>query len=122
VLAALGLLSASAGAAASDRFTGQVTDALRNPTHRLAASEDTGRAAADLVFVDVEQAHTTVRTCVRRRDVPARRRICFTLTTGPAGVATVTPLRFKPGRYGVRWTVGGDVVARWRFMVVPADD
>jgi len=96
-----------------------VTDALRNPTHRLAASAASGRAAADLVFIDAKQAHTTVRTCVRRRDVPARRRTCFTLTTAAAGVATVTPLRFPPGRYVVRWTVQGDVVARWRFVVIP---
>jgi hypothetical protein len=45
-------------------------------------------------------------------------RTCFTLTTAAAGVALVTPLRFPPGRYAVRWSVGGDVVARWRFVVV----
>jgi len=102
------------------RFSGQVTDALRNPVHRLAASAATGRAAADLVFSDAKQAHTTFRTCVRRRDTSARPHTCFTLTTGAAGVATVTPLRFVPGRYVVRWSVGGEVVARWRFVVVPA--
>jgi len=122
-LATLGLLSASAGGAgAPARFTGQVTDALRNPTHRLAASAASGRAVADLVFVDAKQAHTTVRTCVLRRDVPAGTRTCFTLTTGAAGVATVTPLRFAPGRYVVRWSVGGDLVARWRFVVVSSKD
>jgi hypothetical protein len=98
-----------------------VTDALRNPTHRLAASASSGRAAADLVFTDAKHAHTTVRTCVRRRDVPARTRTCFTLTTKAAGVATVTPLRFPPGRYVVRWSVKGHVVARWHFLVVAAD-
>lgn len=113
----LGLLPASAGAAADPpRFTGQVTDALRNPTHRLAASAATGRAAADLVFTDAREARTQVRTCVRR-DATGRR-TCFKLTTGPAGVASVTPLRFRPGRYVVRWSVAGDVVARWRFVVV----
>jgi hypothetical protein len=116
-------LPAFAGAAAApDRFTGQVTDALRNPTHRLAASAATGRASADLVFVDAKQAHTTVRTCVRRRDVPAGTRTCFRLTTGAAGVATVTPLRFPPGRYAVRWSVSGEVVARWPFVVVSTKD
>jgi hypothetical protein len=99
-----------------------VTDALRNPTHRLAASAASGRAAADLVFTDAQQAQTTFRTCVRRRDVKARTHTCFTLTTGAAGVATVTPLRFLPGRYVVRWTVAGDVVARWHFVVVSARD
>jgi len=115
------LLAASAGASGdSPRFTGQVTDALRNPTHRLAASASTGRAAADLIFTDAKQAHTAVRTCVRRRDVSPSTRTCFTITTGAAGVATITPLRFPPGRYVVRWSVSGDVVARWRFVVVPA--
>jgi hypothetical protein len=113
------LLPASAGAApAAARFTGEVTDALRNPTHRLAASSSTGKAVADLVFADAKQAHTTVRTCVRRRDVSPPTRTCFTLTTGGAGVQSITPLRFSPGRYAVRWSVGGDVVARWRFVVV----
>ena len=95
-----------------------MTDALRNPTHRLAASAASGRAAADLLFTDAKQAHTTFRTCVRRHDTAPDTRTCFTLTTGPAGAATVTPLRFPPGRYVVRWTVKGDVVARWRFVVV----
>jgi hypothetical protein len=76
---------------------------------------------ADLVFTDAQEARTRVRTCVRRSDLAKARRTCFTLTTGPAGVATVTPLRFPPGRYAVRWSVGGEVVARWRFAVVPAD-
>ncbi|HEU4702561.1 MAG TPA: hypothetical protein VFS37_08775 [Conexibacter sp.] len=96
-----------------------MTDALRTPTHRLAASAVTGRAVADLVFTDAKQAHTAVRTCVRRRDVSPNTRTCFTLTTGAAGAASVTPLRFLPGRYVVRWAVGGKVVARWRFVVVP---
>jgi hypothetical protein len=93
-----------------------VTDALRTPTHRLAAGAG-GRAVADLVFVDAEQDRTTVRTCVRRRDVSGVR-TCFTVTTGAAGSATVTPLRFPTGRYVARWWVDGDVVARWRFAVV----
>ena len=67
-LVALGLLPAASGAAAEGaRFSGQVTDALRTPTHRLAAGAN-GRAVADLVFVDARQAHTKVRTCVRRLD------------------------------------------------------
>ncbi len=110
----------AAVAAAPARFTGQVTDALRSPTHRLAASASTVRAAADLVFVDAKQAHTTVRTCVRRRDVSPSTRTCFMLTTGAAGVQSVTPLSFRPGRYAVRWSVSGEVVARWRFVVVSA--
>jgi hypothetical protein len=72
---------------------------------------------ADLVFLDAGQAHTTARTCVRRRDGRGVR-ACFTVTTGSAGVATVTPLRFPRGSYVVRWSVGGAVVARWRFTVV----
>jgi len=116
----VGLLPACAGAAVGPaRFTGQVTDALRNPTHRLAASASTGRAVADLVFTDAKQVHTPFRTCVRRRDLSPEKRTCFALTTGAAGVATVTPLRFLPGRYVVRWSVSGAVVARWRFVVVP---
>ncbi|HEX7292152.1 MAG TPA: hypothetical protein VF250_13595 [Conexibacter sp.] len=99
-----------------------MTDALRTPTHKLAASAATGRAAADLVFTDAQAARTRFRTCVRRRDVAPARRTCFALTTGPAGAATVTPLRFPPGRYAVRWSVGGEVVARWRFVVAPAPD
>ncbi len=97
-----------------------MTDALRHPTHRLAASAASGRAAADLLFIDAKQARTTVRTCVRRRDITPSTRTCFTLTTGAAGVATVTPLRFPPGRYVASWSVAGDVVARWRFTVVSA--
>lgn len=92
-----------------------MTDALRTPTHRLAAGPD-GRAAGDLVFVDGQHARTVVHTCVRRSDVASVRR-CFAFTTGPAGVATVTPLRFARGRYLVRWSVRGVVVARWRFAV-----
>ncbi|MFL5818278.1 MAG: hypothetical protein ACJ76L_11850 [Conexibacter sp.] len=74
---------------------------------------------ADLVFADAQHAQTAVRTCVRRLDV-AGVRTCFTVTTGAAGVATVTPLRFRVGSYLARWKVGGDVVARWRFVVVAA--
>lgn len=97
-----------------------MTDALRNPTHRLAASASTGRAAADLVFTDAEQVGTKVRVCVRRRDVSPPTRTCYRFVTGAAGVASITPLRFRPGRYAVRWSVNGSVVARWRFVVVPA--
>jgi len=106
---------APASAAAADRFTGQVTDSLRAPTHRLLAGGD-GSAAADLVFVDRTHAGTTVRTCVRRRDVAAVR-TCYAAQTAAAGVATVTPLRFPRGRYVVRWRVQGAVVAHWRFVV-----
>jgi len=109
-------LPAVAGAA-GERFSGQVTDALRTPTHRLAASADSGRAVADLVFSDSQHAQTAVRTCVRRLDV-AGVRTCFTVTTGAAGVATVTPLRFRVGSYVARWKVDGAIVARWRFTVV----
>jgi hypothetical protein len=94
-----------------------VTDALRVPTHRLAASTASGRAAADLVFSDAQHAQTTVRTCVRRLEVTGVR-TCFTVTTGAAGVATVTPLRFRVGSYVTRWSVDGQIVARWRFAVV----
>jgi hypothetical protein len=92
-----------------------VTDALRNPTHRLLASAKSGRASADLVFLDRDHGGTQVRTCVRRR---GRVRTCFDETTGVAGVETVTPLRFPRGRYVVRWLVHGAVVARWRFVVM----
>jgi hypothetical protein len=104
---------------AAGRFSGQVTDALRTPTHRLAASAASGRAVADLVFVDAQRSHTPVRTCVRRRDV-AGVRTCFTITTGAAGAATVTPLRFPAGSYVARWWVGGQQVDRWRFVVAAA--
>jgi hypothetical protein len=70
-----------------------------------------------LVFSDSQHAQTTVRTCVRRRDV-ARVRTCFTVTIGAAGVATVTPLRFPVGSWVARWSVDGVVVAHWRFVVV----
>lgn len=108
------MLPVSAGAA-SARFTGEVTDALRNPAHRLVAGAN-GRAAADLLFADAQRAHTTARTCVRRSD-PAGVRTCFDVTTEGAGVATVTPLRFRRGSYVVTWRVGGQLVARWRFAV-----
>lgn len=122
---ALALLAAALAAPAASAatrpapapYTGQVTDALRTPTHRLAASGDSGRAAANLVFVDAQHAGTTVRTCVRRREV-AGVRTCFTITTGAAGVAAVTPLRFPPGAWIARWRVAGEVVASWRFSVV----
>lgn len=94
-----------------------MTDALRTPTHRLAASSASGRAVADLVFADAQHAQTTARTCVRRRDVDGVR-TCFTVTTEAAGVATVTPLRFPPGRYVAHWWVAGALVASWRFTVV----
>lgn len=113
----LAAAASAASAASGDRFSGQVTDALRAPTHRLLANADSGRASADLVFVDRTDAGTTVRACVRRRDV-AGVRTCFTETTGAAGVASVTPLRFPRGRYVVRWWVQGALVAHWRFVVV----
>ncbi len=91
-----------------------MTDALRTPTHRLAAGPG-GRAAADLLFADAQRARTTARTCVRRRETGVR--TCFDVTTGAAGVATLTPLRFRRGGYVVTWRVGGTVVARWRFTV-----
>lgn len=86
------------------------------PTHRLAASASSGKATADLVFSDSQRAQTTVRTCVRRLDV-AGVRTCFNVTTGAAGVATVTPLRFRVGSWVARWKVDGAVVASWRFVV-----
>jgi len=109
----------SAPAAAAERFLGQVTDALRNPATKLAAGSS-GRAAGDLVFLDRERAGTQYRTCIVRRPPRGGKPVgtCFNATSGPAGVATVTPLRFQRGRYVVRWKVGGAVVARWRFAVV----
>jgi hypothetical protein len=74
------------------------------------------------VFTDAEQAGTKVRVCVRRRDARNGTRTCYRFVTGAAGVATITPLRFPPGKYLVRWSVAGDVVARWRFVVVAAAD
>lgn len=71
------------------------------------------------MFTDTQHAQTTVRTCVRRRDVRGVR-TCFTVTTGAAGAATITPLRFPPGSYAARWSVAGAVVASWRFVVVAA--
>ncbi|MBB4661708.1 hypothetical protein [Conexibacter arvalis] len=132
--AALAVLAPAAPAAAADRFAGQVTDALRTPVRKLAAGPS-GRAVADLVFLDRERAGTTYRTCVVRRAARGARgardargirgargaravRTCFKATSGAAGAATVTPLRFKRGRYVVRWMVAGEVVARWRFAVV----
>ena len=102
--------------AAGDRYTGEVTDALRTPTHRVAAGPN-GRAIADLLFADAQRAHTTARACVRRRDAAAVR-TCFGVTTEGAGVATVTPLRFRRGGYLVTWRVGDTTVAHWRFKVV----
>lgn len=108
-------LAAAAPAPAKPRFAGQVTDALRAPVHLLAAGAG-GRAMADLVFVDRQRAKTTFRSCVNRR--APRLSTCFGTTSGKAGVATVTPLRFARGRYTVTWKVAGAVVARWRFAVV----
>jgi hypothetical protein len=116
--AALALaLVAPAGRAAPPRFTGEVTDTLRAPAHRLVADAKGGKASADLVFSDATHARTAVRTCVKRRDA-GHVRTCFRLVTGAAGVATVTPLRFPRGHYDVRWSVGGAVVAHWRVDVV----
>lgn len=112
----LACATALPAAAADGRYSGQVTDALRKPTHRLAAGAG-GRAAADLVFVDARGAHTTVRACVRRTDVAGVHR-CFAVVTGPKDVPVVTPLRFRRGSWSVRWSVGGQPVARWRFDVV----
>lgn len=112
-------MQASPAVAADERFVGQVTDALRNPATKLAAGS-TGRAVGDLVFLDREEAATAYRACIVRRVPRGGKpvRTCFNATTGQAGVATVTPLRFQRGRYAVRWKVGGAVVARWRFAVV----
>jgi hypothetical protein len=115
-LALVAIAPASARAAPS-RFTGEVTDALRTPVHRLKApSGDDARALADLLFVDHERDGTSVRACVRRRDTDVR--TCFAVVTGAAGSATLTPLRFPRGRYVVRWRVKGRLVASWRFAVV----
>lgn len=113
-LAGLAVLPVSAGAAGA-RFTGEVTDALRNPAHRLVAGAN-GRAVADLLFADAQHAHTTAHTCVRR-DGTGGVRTCFDVTTEGAGVATVTPLRFRRGSYVVTWRVAGQLAARWRFAV-----
>lgn len=93
-----------------------MTDALRTPAHRLLAGAD-GRAVADLVFLDREEASTTYRTCVVRRGRQPLR-TCFRAATGTAGTPTVTPLRFQRGRYAVTWRVAGEAVARWSFRVV----
>ncbi|MDO8185906.1 hypothetical protein Q5424_19520 [Conexibacter sp. JD483] len=116
---ALALLLTCAPAAFADddaRFDGQVTDALRTPAHKLAA-DSTGRALADLVFVDDDAAGTSYRTCVRRLGKGALRS-CFATTSGPAGSPTITPLRFRKGKWAVSWSVAGTVVARWKFAVV----
>lgn len=112
-------MSAAPASAAEARFVGQVTDALRNPATKLAAGSS-GKAVGDLVFLDREQASTAYRTCIVRRTPRGGRpvRTCFNATTGQAGVATVTPLRFQRGRYVVRWKAGGAVVASWKFAVV----
>ncbi|MDO8209810.1 hypothetical protein [Conexibacter sp. CPCC 206217] len=107
---------AARAAADTARFTGQVTDALRMPVHKLAAAAD-GRALADLVFVDGEATGTGYRTCVRRLG-RSPLRTCFNATSGPQDSPTVTPLRFQRGTYEVRWRVAGETVARWRFRVV----
>ena len=99
------------------RHVGQVTDTLRTPTHRLLADRASGRALADLVFMDRTRARTAYRACVKRRDA-TRLRTCYSAQTGSAGVPTITPLRFPRGRYAVTWSVAGDVVARWRFRVI----
>jgi hypothetical protein len=96
-------------------YTGDVTDALLVPTHRLAVDHRTHRAAGDLVFVARDAAHVRVRACLARRDV--RWHVCFTTTTAEAAAVNVTPLQFRRGRYVVRWSVAGVVVARWRFTV-----
>jgi hypothetical protein len=114
---ALALIAPAASIAAPPRFTGEVTDTLRTPTHRLVADAKSGKADADLVFSDATHAKTAVRTCVVRRD-RSHIRTCFRLVTGAAGVATVTPLKFPRGRYEVRWSVAGAVVEHWRFTVV----
>lgn len=113
------LLPAAPAAAGVVRFTGQVTDALRTPVDKLAAGSS-GRAVADLVFLDRVESSTAYRTCISRRPAAgaAPVRTCFNTTTGAAGTATVTPLRFQRGRYVVAWKVAGAVVARWRFVVV----
>lgn len=96
-----------------------MTDALRTPATKLAAGAS-GKAVGDLVFLDREQAGTPYRTCIVRRPPRGGRalRTCFSATTGKAGVATVTPLRFQRGRYEVSWRSGGAVAARWSFTVV----
>jgi hypothetical protein len=101
-------------ATGTTRFVGQVTDALRYPTHRLSVGAS-GRATADLVFVDHDRARTGYSTCVERFKPHVA--ICFDAVSGPSDVANVTPLRFGPGSYRVVWTVAGAVVARWRFTV-----
>jgi hypothetical protein len=106
-----------AAGAPTPRFTGEVTDALRTPTHRLVANPQTGKAAGDLLFSDADGAKTAVRACVIRRD-GTRLRTCFKFTTGAAGTPTVTPLRFPRGRYVVRWSVADSLVAHWRLEVV----
>lgn len=94
-----------------------MTDALRTPVHKLKAPPgDDARAPADLLFLDRERAATRVRACVRRREADVR--TCFTVVTGDAGAATLTPLRFPRGHYVVRWRVKGQLVASWRFVVV----
>ncbi len=116
-LVALALALPAPAALADARYEGQVTDALRTPAHRLLADGRSGRASADLLFLDRDGSRTSVRTCVMRRDV-AGVRTCFNATTGAAGIATVTPLQFPRGRYVVRWRVAGALVASWRFKVV----
>jgi hypothetical protein len=117
LLAASSAAPATAATAPPQPYLGQVTDALRTPAHRLLADPATGRAPADLVFLDRETPRTAYRACVTRRD-DTRLRTCYSATTGRAGVATVTPLRFPRGRYAVSWSVDGETVARWRFTVL----
>ncbi|MCW2951125.1 MAG: hypothetical protein JWQ48_295 [Conexibacter sp.] len=106
--------AASSVATGTTRFVGQVTDALRTPTHRLSVGAN-GRATADLVFVDHDRAKSAYHTCVQRSK--PRLAICFDAVSGPPDVANVTPLRFGVGSYRVTWMVAGAVVAHWRFSV-----
>ncbi|HEY4280622.1 MAG TPA: hypothetical protein VGM91_20555 [Conexibacter sp.] len=114
-------MTAATASAQEATYAGQVTDALRNPTHKLAATAaPNGHATGDLLFLDRDHEATAFRTCVTRDGGKGARGVhtCFTATSGDADTPTITPLRFKRGRYVVTWKVAGETVAHWRFSVV----
>jgi len=116
LLAALaGLLLVPASASAAGRFSGCVAESV-GCTHKF-----TSGSAPLVRLKDRQASNTRYRVCVR--DSISRR--CWRRTTKAAGRWHRAFPYYNArdwGKHIVRWYVGGNEVAHWRFKVVSEGD
>jgi len=111
----IGFVLVPATASAAGRFSGCVAESV-GCTHKF-----TSGSAPLVRFKDRQAANTRYRVCVKDRI--SRR--CWKRKTGAAGHWDRAFPYYNARDYGkhiVRWYVGGNEVAHWRFRLVSEGD